>query len=513
MKAKIQRDYERVLKTLTVAEKIKNNGGTTDIVMAKKKLDKIKKLDPSFDTSTADKIVTAFEANTFDYESWRLMRKRILRYYDESHVVNIDAMFFNSKLLKDAQDFDLEYVKEILAERKAKNTLDSTDKETEKAINDYVNFIRAIDLPNAFLKRLDRATGRGDVRNPVVTLQKARVVKAEAEAIFRFTGPDNPNMRDVVATADRSIQNAESTLESVYTSEFHKKHLGEIVFSKKPLKIGSEKESDITTKFKTGDAIYGTVYLGRTIGTMIGDDAFNKIGATGFSMNFSDNARPAHNEKWETSFAFLRSISVSVNHLKDTYIQFILIPESPSILKDPRYEYIKRKNYSPVIFVRGLQAKSKRNLPISLHFNTGDRSGFIQKFEGKFEIDLSYGEGPDYYREIENRLIDKYIEDNEIPQPIRRDPALEAQLLSHMNDKGWRETFVKAVISTEWMEEILPGGKKQRIIGAFMVAKHPDGYCFYHQYDFVAFPSGDGWTKPQYHASGERTRVLCSKIR
>jgi len=513
LKEKMERDYQRVLKTLTKAVQIKNNGGVADIDMVTKKLEKLKLKNPGFDTSEADAIVANFNANTFDYGEWKRMRKRISKYYNKNHVVNVNSMFFNAKLIEDASGFDLEYVQNILADKKANNTFSKEDEELENIIIDYPKFISDIDLPTAFAKRLDEAAGRGGTRNPVVTLTRAKEIKKEAEAIFAFTGPNNQDIQNIVDIANRSIQSAESSLESVYTSDFHKEHLGEIVFSKKPLNIGSEKESDLIKKFKTGDPIYGTVYLGRTIGEMIGDDAFNKIGATGFTLILNLNSVFGHAEKWEgDNFPFLKQVSVSVNHLKDTYIQFVLIPEAPAILKDKRYEYVKRRNYTPVIFVRGLRAKSKRNLPIEAYFTHSDKSGFHQKFEGKFEMDLSYGEGPQYYKEIENRLIDKYIEDNEVPNAVMKNNGLENQLLEEMNSKGWRETFTKAVIASQWMEEIVPGGKKQRTIQAFMIAKHPDGYCFYHQYDFVSFPSGSGWTKPQYHASGTRTRVLCSKI-
>ncbi|WP_282041651.1 hypothetical protein [Winogradskyella flava] len=514
LKAKMERDYQRILKTLTKAEQIKNNGGVMDIEMVTKKLEKLKAKFPDLDTSEADEKVASFNANTFDYEDWKKKKKIISKYYDKSHVVNVRSMFFNSKLVEDASNFDLEYVKKTLSDKKEKGTYSKEDEELENIITDYPLFIADINLAAEFLQRLDKAAGRGDVRNPVVTLERAKAIKQEAEAVFAFAGPNNPDIQSIIDAASNSIKDAESALESVYTSDFHKAHLGEIVFSKKPLVIGSEKESDIVTKFKTGDAIYGTVYLGRTIGDMIGNDAFNTIGATGFTLVLNLNSIFGHMEKWEVdSFAFHHHVSVSVNHLKDTYIQIVLLPENPSVLKDKRYEYTERKNYTPVIFARGLRAKSKRNLPIEAYFTAGDRSGFNQKFEGKFEIDLSHGEGPDYYKEIENRLIDKYIEDNEIPKAVTSNPSLEQQFLDEMNSKGWRENFVKAVIASQWMEEIVPGGKKQRTIEVYMVAEHPDGYCFYHQYDFVSFPSGSGWTKPQYHASGTRTRVLCSKVK
>ena len=71
LKNKMERDYKRILKTLNVAKKIKSNGGVIDIERAIIKLKKLKGKDPTFDTSEADSTIASFNADSFDYDSWK----------------------------------------------------------------------------------------------------------------------------------------------------------------------------------------------------------------------------------------------------------------------------------------------------------------------------------------------------------------------------------------------------------------------------------------------------------
>ena len=48
--------------------------------------------------------------------------------------------------------------------------------------------------------------------------------------------------------------------ENVYTSAFHKAHVGQTLFSNKPIIFGQEKEEDFKTTFKAGESIYAVTY-------------------------------------------------------------------------------------------------------------------------------------------------------------------------------------------------------------------------------------------------------------
>ncbi|HYG53509.1 MAG TPA: hypothetical protein VD905_21625, partial [Flavobacteriales bacterium] len=49
--------------------------------------------------------------------------------------------------------------------------------------------------------------------------------------------------------------------ENVYTSEFHKKHVNQVLLSNKPIVIGQEKEEDFKTTFKAGESVYAIWYM------------------------------------------------------------------------------------------------------------------------------------------------------------------------------------------------------------------------------------------------------------
>lgn len=507
---KMERDYQRIIKTLIKAEEIKNNGGVADIEMVTKKLEKLKIKFPDLDTSKADAIVARFNANDFDAEGWR-RTSSIFATYARDRGLNV---FLDDRLLKHAQEVNLEEVKAILDKKKSKGDLDFHSKIIDDVIKDLPDYIQNGGVYNLFMTQLDQVMPRSGSSNPTVTIQRANDLKKRAESLYALVGKNNTSVASIVQAIDKVIGDAQGDMSAVLTSTFHKENLGKIVFSSKPLVIGSESNSDIKTEFKTGEPIYGTVYFGRTLKDMLKTANFSKNGVTNFNLRFfkeGGNVFLGQAEKWEIdSYAFHDDITIHRNQLEQSYIQFILVPDSASELT----QYARVHNYTPVIFMRGLASQAPRNLKLQLKFNHVDVSGMDQEFQGGFSIDLSHNEGPKYYEKAQNKLIDKYIEDNELPRSGMNNSSLEQQMITEMNGKGWQETFVDAIIEqANWTVEYELGKPVRRIINAFMVAKHPDGYCFYHNYGFESRPTGSGWSAPQYRSSGSRTRVLCGKVK
>ena len=510
VKAKMERDYTRILKTLTKAEQIKNNGGVIDIDRVVAKLQKLKVKDPSFNTSEADKIVASFNANTFDYDSWRKLSSIISR-YSKDRGLNV---FLDDRLLEDAKKINLKEIQSILNKKKNEGELDFQSKTIDKVINEFPEYLKSGGIFDLFMTQLDQTVARSGSSNPMVTTKKAKKLKQRAEALYAFVGPDNTDVKAIIKAIDKVIESSQSEMSNVITGAFHKENLGKVVLSSKPLQIGSENSLDIKTEFKTGEPIYGTVYFGRTLKDLFKTANFTKNGVTNFNLRFfKENGYPllGQAEKWEIdSYAFHDDITVHRNNLGQSYIHFILLPQSPSELT----QYAKVHNYTPVIFMRALASLPARKVKLKIKFDHVDYSGFNQEFETEFKIDLSQGKGPGFYEKEQNKLIDKYIEDNELPSAGMNNKSLEQQMMAHMNSKGWQETFVDAIIEQgDWTIEYQLGKPVRKIINAFMVAKHPDGYCFYHNYGFESRPTGSGWSSPQYRSSGSRTRILCSKVK
>lgn len=524
-KSPADRNYEKAIKEL---EKLKQELASgkeilpyflnSSISEVEKYVKYTLKNDANFDVSAITQELTKIKGNVETKnkasENWSKVHGIIENYYSSSYVVNSQSMFFNSKLLEDAKKFDRNFVISELAKRKQTGIFNEKDATTEKILNDYSNFLNKSGVIDDFLQKIDEALPRTGSTNPVATIKKVEEIKQLAEALYAFVGKENTDVTNIIKVADRIIQDQQEKMGSAITSDFHKKHLGNIIFSSQPFIIGSEKESDIKTVFIPGEPIYGIVYFGRSLSDMLKTVNFTKNGVTNFDFHIYKNGNTrvsSQAEKWEIdSYAFHDDITIHRNQMDQSYIQFILIPKSSSEL----LEYSKAHNYSPVIFSRMLASQAPRETNFKISFSHVDYNGFNQIFEGNFKVDLSQGEGPKYYERLQNQLIDKYIEDNELPNAGMKNSTLEQQMIEEMNSKGWQEQFVKAIIEQKnWtIEKNALGQPVRKIINAFMVAKHPDGYCFYHSYGFESRPTGNGWSAPQYRSSGSRTRILCEKL-
>lgn len=524
-KSPADRNYEKAEKALQSVKEALNQGNVHPHIM-KGNIEEVEKFinwtlkaDPNYDVSVVrnelENLKEGASSQKNNAEEWRKTISTFENYYNPNYSINVDATFFNSSLEKDAESFDLGKIKQALNEQKQNGGLTEQEQALEDGLNDYGNFLNKAGVIDAFMQKLDEAQPRAGSSNPAVTINKVETVKNKAIALQAFAGRNNAELNSVINAANKMIETQEREMGNAITSDLHKKYLGKIVFSSQPLNIGSAKESDLTSVFVSGDAIYGTVYFGRSLKDMLKTANFTKNGVTNFDFQLYKNGNSRivpEAEKWEIdSYAFHDDITVRRDELGQSYIQFVLVPKDPNELSN----YVKAHNYTPVIFSRMLSAQTPRKIDFKLKFNYVDFNGFNQTFEGEFAVDLSQGEGSTYYKKLENKLIDKYIEDNELPNAGMKNTTLEQQMIAEMNSKGWQENFVKAIIEQgNWtVEKNALGQPVRKIINAFMVAKHPDGYCFYHNYGFESLPTGSGWGKPQYRSSGARTRILCNKLK
>jgi hypothetical protein len=104
--------------------------------------------------------------------------------------------------------------------------------------------------------------------------QAAQAQKSLKEAqryvgMIRSLFPENEEAKTLeknIETLKTQIGASEGDFEkAVFTGEVHKKNVGKILFSKKPITPGKENEADFTTSFAANDNIYAIAYLDGTI--------------------------------------------------------------------------------------------------------------------------------------------------------------------------------------------------------------------------------------------------------
>jgi hypothetical protein len=98
--------------------------------------------------------------------------------------------------------------------------------------------------------------------------------------------PDNPDVAEMWKLAKETLTKIQGEMtKAVITSDIHKKYSGKILFSKKPIVIGKERESDFTTSFTASDKIYGVAYLTAGVADLTSKDFLPRRATISTSIN------------------------------------------------------------------------------------------------------------------------------------------------------------------------------------------------------------------------------------
>lgn len=329
---------------------------------------------------------------------------------------------------------------------------------------------------------------------------------------FSAIGGDNPELNGVLDFATKQLQKAEKEMAVIYTSDFHRSHVNKIVFTKKPFVPGNEAGLEINPIFKTGDAVYATMYLSANIN----DALTTRKNAQGEAMTMSvldDNGVSLYGrfEKWEVE-NYSNNVAMVYNDIPNdqTYYQFLLLPAPDSDISDA----VQNKNITPLHLVRGAAQQSQRKKKFKVVISTFGKKTNSKELTGSFEMDFSYGDAPSVYTQLDNRIVEEFIAENNIPKPYKRDAILETQLLENMRAQGHSEAYTNAIIRSDWNVIKPLGGKEYREIECAFPYKSTDGKCGYRTYTFKSFRnSSGGWTEPQkFGGTDVAERVPCYKL-
>lgn len=108
------------------------------------------------------------------------------------------------------------------------------------------------------------------INNEGIAVSKAIDISNEMEAILLII-PDNADAQTLAKDVEKTAKNIlDPYYKRIYTSEFHKKNIGKVLFSDKPIVIGKEDPAQFKTSFKPSENIYAVAYLNGTIKDLSG---------------------------------------------------------------------------------------------------------------------------------------------------------------------------------------------------------------------------------------------------
>lgn len=362
---------------------------------------------------------------------------------------------------------------------------------------------------DAYVKRADRfkwnvtaviqaSTGAKNPQEKIALLNEA---KYECMAVLMLS-PNNEPFKKKLEEINKQLGNAEGESAKFFTSDFHKEHLNSIVWSTKPLVIGKEKEmaAFIKTGFKTGEAIFGTAYLGINV-----KDA----------MNSNDELRIRIRVDGGTAVwgGDLSNIILPLAVQGKSYIQFALLPDA-QWFKDNYAPYIAAENWTYSYFMDDLVKAGdvSHEITCELIFPTS-KIGDI-----KSKLDLDLNGGVTAIKILSTKLHDELMASRQLPKAAMSNAGLENQMVAAANNLGWNDKFTKAIItSATWTvrKNELTGAIINRTLGAVCITKSNDGKCYTQEFSFSQDYTGGGnySSAVKYYSYGGKREIGCDKIK
>ncbi|MDO1500321.1 hypothetical protein Q2T40_09285 [Winogradskyella maritima] len=413
-----------------------------------------------------------------------------------------------NKVFDEVLNFDRKAMQSQMQSAEAQGKLDSQGKQLKQKLENLEQTLTTYQIPTNLYTMLDQVNNLDGVKKSKMSKRVLKVVRG-----FAAIGGDNQTLNDIKTAAENQLAAAEEELSAIYTGEFHKEHVNEIVFSKKPYKPGNEASVEINPVFEPGDAIYATIYFGATIMDAVGDP--NTLSASGKPMGTGGEftVRDASGLTLDRYFTDDDSgknttmlVYPGTNPSATTY-QFVVVPNMDTGLK----KAAKYKNITPLQMARGLSKetprKKKWNAQVAL---VTAKTGAVL-YKGSFEMDLSKGAGPKFYQDVELKQEQVFIAANTLPKAVSRNAGLEAQLLAIMNGQGFKEQFTRTIITKTWQVVQTPL-EKYRIMHAAFPYKTPEGKCGYLEFVFRSDYVG-GWSKARKDGGRiMKERVTCDKV-
>lgn len=314
--------------------------------------------------------------------------------------------------------------------------------------------------------------------------------------------PDRQDFKQKLNDLAKLTGNVNADVAKHFTSDFHKENLNKIVLSTKPLVIGREKEmtANIKKDFKPGEAIFGTVYLGRTVKEA-------QDGKPILGIRFTvEHGRDVRGDE--------QHLIVPDAAQGKSYFQFALIPDE-QWLKDNYKNYIDVNNWTIILMTEALadnHSDPLQKVNIELSFW---KSG-AENIKTEFSYDIS--DGAVALKSLAKKLRADHLASVQLPKAGMNNPALEQQMLSVANGLGWKEKYTRTIIkSSEWhiSKNQLTGAIIYRGLAAVCITRDEEGRCYYQEFTFTQDYTGGGSysSKLKFGGYGGKKELTCDKIK
>lgn len=493
-------------------EALRSGNGTGSTLMnAERMLAQVKEKDPSYNVADLETEVAGYR-NTAD--------RQAKAQTDAANAAQAELSYFNkvwqnmTGIYSKGSDIEpgitgksyYDRVQELnLPEYKEKKKSATTPEaskiieEVDRGLADYDNYVKRSDrlrwnVTEIMVKSRNEA-------NPQRKIQMLEEARWECEAVLAVS-PANAAFKQKLEEVNKLLGSAGSEASKFYTSDFHKQNVGKIVWSNKPLVIGKESEmaANIKNSFKTGEAIFGTIYLGNTARQLMdGNDRIRVIikvdGGTAV---------------WGGDLSyFILPLTVQ----DKSYIQFALLPDDQWFSANYA-PYITRENWTYSYLLDELAGAGDISHDITCEFD------FPTPVQGniKSQLSLDLGGGSAAIKTLSAKLHDQLMASRTLPKAGMSNAAMEQQMVSAANNLGWNDKFLKAIItSSSWAiaKNDLTGAILYRYVGAVCTTKGTDGKCYYQEFTFRQDYTGGGnySSTIKYNSYGGKREIGCDKIK
>lgn len=265
------------------------------------------------------------------------------------------------------------------------------------------------------------------------------------------------------------------------TSPVHGKHIGEIVWSKKPIDFSSPNESSFQKTFNAGDPIYGRVYQEKAINNYMAynNGSSSPIREGGYEIRAIINGKPV-----TSSFGVFLDGKISGKKGSDwTTWRFSPYPENPDqgLEQDIASKWMKA--------VRGLSAGNHK-----IRFEAWGTQGQFKTKQpmaaGEFTLVIAAGEKISSTTKFPD---DSYSgsDKNSLKQKMKQ--ALVGPVAKNANE------VTKIAIASEWKQGVykkqIPRMEYRKITGiALWRDTNNDQLCRFVSYNFIQDKTSSGWS-------------------
>jgi hypothetical protein len=495
-------------------EMLKQGKSTGSSLMAARNLLKsMKEKDPSYNTSAMEAELKIWEDKAANEEAEqqkvndkqraanakgdedneyfkRIWVKMVSLYSEDDHA---GGMPYGSEYYEAIKSLDLEGYKKRKEELNGKEF--QLVAKLDAMFKDYDNFIERAGI----IKNL-RPANTSEAKTPAEKKEVLIEMRMQCEGVLLIS-PNNVSAREKLASVNKALGASDAAVSKFFTSDFHKENYNKIVWSSKPLVIGKEKEmaAVIKTAFKTGEPIFGTVYLGRNVKEAQGN--YEMVSIT-IDVN-SGNTMVGSG----SGLIIPRAVQ------DKSYWQFALIPDE-NWFKENYSMYLEAKNQAYPLFFGILirNGEDKHDVSFKMSFNGIG----AENIESKLTVDLTGGIAE--IKTIYDRLKAMHLDHVKLPKAGMNNPALEQKMLSAANGLGWNDKFTKVIItSKEWSirKNELTGAILYRSLSAIGITKNAEGKCYYQEFTFRQDYSGGGNYESaiKYNGYGGKVELGCDKIK